>query len=497
MLVLIGVSAVGELVAAAFLRGWAQKLTAAVALLVVAFACGGLAFARWNVATVLVSLFGAYRTINLLRLVEARTNETYLRRATERTAIWLIGFQTLTLTAWWAERRHPVSVYTLLATLAGLQLVVATVLLLSTIRHLRTTRPQGVKVKVADKDLPTISVAVPARNEDQQLEECLRSILSSDYPKLEVIVLDDCSQDKTSNIVRRFAHDGVRFVLGQEPKPNWLAKNQAYARLAAETSGDIVLFCGVDIRFEPRTVRQLVNTLNKRQKAMLSVLPCNNQRTLSLPQSMRYMWELALPRRLFNRPPVLSSCWLIRREALERSGGFAAVSRAITPEAYFARRSAKQNDGYSFLRSSPQLGLISVKSLREQRATAIRTRYPQLHRRLEFASLLSLAELVLLIGPFMIASAGIWAVVGLRVELAALAAAFLLVAAYNALTAAAFPRTWWLILISFPFAVLEDIALINYSMWKYEFSEVIWKGRNVCLPVMRTVPSLPEIKHDN
>jgi len=77
-----------------------------------------------------------------------------------------------------------------------------------------------------------------------------RRFSSHDYPKLEIIVLDDCSQNKhTPEIIRSFAHDGVRFIQGEHPKPTWLAKNQAYDRLAQESSGEFILFCGVDVRF--------------------------------------------------------------------------------------------------------------------------------------------------------------------------------------------------------------------------------------------------------
>lgn len=44
-----------------------------------------------------------------------------------------------------------------------------------------------------------------------------------------------------------------------------------------------------------------------------------------------------------------------------------------------------------------------------------------------------------------------------------------------------------------PFAALYDIALLNYSMWQYEFHEVLWKGRNICMPVMRVYPALPKL----
>jgi hypothetical protein len=43
-----------------------------------------------------------------------------------------------------------------------------------------------------------------------------------------------------------------------------------------------------------------------------------------------------------------------------------------------------------------------------------------------------------------------------------------------------------------PCAVLADIGLLHYSMWKYEFSEVLWKGRNVCVPVMHVYAHLPK-----
>ncbi len=46
-------------------------------------------------------------------------------------------------------------------------------------------------------------------------------------------------------------------------------------------------------------------------------------------------------------------------------------------------------------------------------------------------------------------------------------------------------------ILTFPFAILADFALTNHSMYKYEFSTVDWKGRNVCLPVMRIDPHLP------
>ena len=467
-----------------------RKFIAPIVIAGVSFAGGGVFMWQPSVASGLIGLASAYRVLNMLRVAEARMNEAYLRRVVRRTSLGLVVFQLVVGGAWLLDRHWGLSDYTWLVSLMVVQLLAAAALAISTRRALSKTKPARTSAALTDRELPTVTVAIPARNEDVQLENCLRSILASDYPKLEVLVLDDCSQDRTPEIIRGLAHDGVRFIPGEEPKPNWLAKNQAYARLAKEASGDLILFVGVDVRFAPRSVRELVATLLARSKTMLSVMPLNETAGLSLAQSMRYMWELALPRRLFNRPPVLSSCWLITTEQLKKSGGFAGVSRSITPEAYFAREAIK-NDSYRFMRSDAALGITSVKTRDEQRDTAVRTRYPQLHRRPEFVCVVSLAELGLLVAPLVLALIGFSGVFGWPAEIAAIAASLILLLAYNGSTVA-FPHRS-LVLPLFPIAVLVDVGLLHYSMWKYEFSEVVWKGRNVCIPVMHTLPHLPKL----
>ena len=70
-------------------------------------------------------------------------------------------------------------------------------------------------------DLPSVSVLIPARNEQVAMRSSLEMVLASDYPKLEVIVLDDNSVDNTSDEIKLFAHAGVRFVSGEKPPEGW------------------------------------------------------------------------------------------------------------------------------------------------------------------------------------------------------------------------------------------------------------------------------------
>src|SRR5258708_23758653 len=200
-----------------------------------------------NAATLLVLLASAYRICNMARLVRSRVDERYLHRTTIRTSAWIIGLQMLLLAiwgfvAWWHVGGYLIWLLVTYGILAG-----SLVLLASTMRHVRTTRaPRLPEPGISDHDLPTLTVAIPARNETDDLEACLTSLVASNYPKLEILVLDDCSQSRrTPEIIRSYAHAGVRFVEGKSPERNWLAKNQAYQQLFEEANGELLLFAGV------------------------------------------------------------------------------------------------------------------------------------------------------------------------------------------------------------------------------------------------------------
>lgn len=447
--------------------------------------------------TIILAFLSLYRIVNLLRLIRGRVQIDYLYHASRRTSLWLIGSQSLGLSIVAVGSRYHVSAAVLFDGLATAQLIGALVLLTSTSRHLKTIAPTPSEA-IADRDLPSLTVAIPARNETADLEDCLRSLVASSYPKLEILVLDDCSQSKrTSEIIRGFAQDGVRFIAGKNPPDKWLAKNYAYDQLAKEANGELLLFCGVDARFGEGSLDVLVKTLLQKHKSMLSVLPVNlppDNWNVSgmLVQPGRYAWELALPRGLLRRPPVLSTCWLITKRALDNAGGFAAASRMAVSESYLARQTASSGDGYSLLRSDESIGVSSLKSLTEQRATAIRTRYPQLHRRPELAALVGLAEFTLLVGSLIILAYALtsqnW-LVGTLAVLTYLMETIAYGKIVNLTYRKFLIRGLWLL----PIAALYDIGLLNYSMWRYEFREVIWKGRNVCIPVMRVIPALPKI----
>lgn len=469
---------------------------AAVLLVANAFFAAVVAVAFPGLFSVVLLMLAAMRAFNMIRIIYGRMHIRYMRRAALRTSAMLITLQLLVAGLWLLWHYGHITGESIWRALTGMQVEAAVILLVSTIRRLKRTAWPLHEYHISDAELPTLTIAVPARNETEELQICLEHIIASDYPKLEVIVLDDCSQTRrTPDIIRGFAHDGVRFIPGEEPLDTWLPKNQAYNRLVSQASGEYILFCGVDIRFERDTVRNMVSMMLTRRKSMLSILPdraSEVRTTFSPAQALRYFWELVPPRRLFGKPAVLSSCWVISKDALVRMGGFEAVRRSIVPEAYFAKRLTAE-DGYSFMRAGSTLGVSSVKDNVAQRETAIRVRYPQLHRRPEQVCIIFCAELVFLVLPIVLALGGYWIGIGGVATLLAAAASVCLLTAHTLIVRATHIGGTVVGFVGLPLVIIYDLGIMCYSMWKYEFSTVEWKGRNVCVPAMHVIPRLPKI----
>ena len=61
-------------------------------------------------------------------------------------------------------------------------------------------------------NLPFVSVIIPARNEEAKLGRCLASLIEQDYINFEIVVIDDCSTDRTAQIIEEFAQKSARIT---------------------------------------------------------------------------------------------------------------------------------------------------------------------------------------------------------------------------------------------------------------------------------------------
>lgn len=428
------------------------------------------------VAFLLVIIFNI---INLYRLIIFKEKEKYLKKSYILNLVYLFIFEILIT----------LCLFFNISLFLYLGLLLALIVFYSLLRNYLKLYNKKIapRVYLSDQKLPSITVAIPARNEDQELITCLDSLLKSDYPKLEVLVLDDCSNTpKTAQIIRQFSHDGVTFVQGNSPPEDYLAKNYAYQQLHQASNGEYIIFMGVDTLVKPNTLRIALEFALSNKKEMLSVLPINiyaNSKSLSkIPQTLRYLFELTIPRRLIHKPSVLSTFWLIKKDILKQFGGFKGIKKDILPERAIANFVLKSNLGYSFILANQDFYVASHKDYKEQLNTAIRVKYPSLHRKIYLVLLVVLAELSIFIFPV------IGLIIGLfQYNLMVIIVSFLTILfssiSYYILFKITTRKNYYLSLIIFFGVGLLDIYLWFRSIFGYEFGEVIWKERNVCLPI--------------
>lgn len=116
--------------------------------------------------------------------------------------------------------------------------------------------PKALPHPSEETEWPTVSVSVPAYNEEAQIEELIKSLLALDYPKdlLQVLVISDASSDGTDEIVRRYADRGIELLRMEERGGKTRGENAA----AKHLRGDIVINTDASIRIRPEAIKPLV-----------------------------------------------------------------------------------------------------------------------------------------------------------------------------------------------------------------------------------------------
>lgn len=122
---------------------------------------------------------------------------------------------------------------------------------------------------------PPVSVIVAARNEEKNIEEALSSLLSQDYPHLQLIVVNDRSTDATGEILARMAlmHPALRLVEVTDLSPGWLGKNHALQVGAERASGELLLFTDADVVMDVTAISRAVGYLQSSEADHLAIGP--------------------------------------------------------------------------------------------------------------------------------------------------------------------------------------------------------------------------------
>ncbi|WP_170126213.1 glycosyltransferase [Paraliobacillus ryukyuensis] len=120
-----------------------------------------------------------------------------------------------------------------------------------------------------------LSVLIPARDEEANIEACLSSVIQQTQQPYEIIVLNDHSTDNTKKLIRGLAnkHQSIRLVEGKSLPKGWTGKSYACQQLADHASGDWFLFVDADARLEPKAIEQMNPILAKQGAGIVSGFP--------------------------------------------------------------------------------------------------------------------------------------------------------------------------------------------------------------------------------
>ena len=220
-----------------------------------------------------------------------------------------------------------------------------------------------------DWDEPKVSVLIPARNEAHQIGLCLESLSRQTYRNLEVIVLDDCSEDATLDVIREAGFSDrpkskLRYLTGQALPKGWAGKPWACYQLSRQATGDYLLFTDADTVHHSQSVESAMKMAMERDTDLLSVWPHQITETWSekLVIPMIYllgqMWIPFWFLRLVQKSPGLKRCvpkflWkdfgvangqymLFKRSAYKEIGSHQVVKDHLVEDVALGREVAKR-----------------------------------------------------------------------------------------------------------------------------------------------------------
>lgn len=113
---------------------------------------------------------------------------------------------------------------------------------------------------VDDKAWPSLTVIIPARNEERHIRQALTSLQELDYPNLQILTIDDRSTDRTTEVLEELRRQDPRVINHRVDvlPDHWLGKNHAIQRGIERADGDLILLTDADVHFSPQSLKRAV-----------------------------------------------------------------------------------------------------------------------------------------------------------------------------------------------------------------------------------------------
>jgi hypothetical protein len=231
--------------------------------------------------------------------------------------------------------------------LAIIALILAAIPCAMVLRNLSLYRPPRPGIHL-DEPAPAISVLIPARNEAKNIRACVQSVLVNRHADIEVIVLDDHSQDGTGALVLEMAKADRRVRLATAPAlpAGWNGKTHACQVLSGLATKPLLVFLDADVRLAPNALDRMAAFLKESGADLVSGIP--RQETKSWAEALLIplihfvlLGLLPFSRMRSTRKPAYGSAigqlLMVRADAYATVGGHSVVRASLHDGLLLAR----------------------------------------------------------------------------------------------------------------------------------------------------------------
>ena len=196
-----------------------------------------------------------------------------------------------------------------------------------------------------DKSYPRLSVIIAARNEAGTIENALKSVLAQNYPNLEIILVNDRSNDGTDKILQKLAEKDPRVLIHhvEELPPGWLGKVNAMQQGFGRSTGVWLLFTDADVHFQEESLERIIDVAERSSVDYLCVLPevQARQRLLKALYTVSLsgfflatrIWEVKSQKAFVG----VGACGLVRRSLLSQNPGLPWLKMEVVDDLALAQ----------------------------------------------------------------------------------------------------------------------------------------------------------------
>ncbi|ODA42570.1 glycosyltransferase family 2 protein [Desulfosporosinus sp. BG] len=216
-------------------------------------------------------------------------------------------------------------------------------------------RPVFLKTDRSNKGIiyPSLSVIIPACNEEESIEQAVRQLISQDYPNLEVIVVNDRSTDKTGAILEKLKiqYPQLKVITIYDLPPNWLGKNHAVYQGVKEATGEWLLFTDADVMFSLGSLKKTLGYALEHALDHLTITPDLYYGGVFYRAFLTYLSFAITATVMFTNKVGVGAFNLVKKSVYKEIGGYEAIAMRVADDMSFGElvvnKGYKQDFGLS------------------------------------------------------------------------------------------------------------------------------------------------------